>query len=101
MTEQQLGWERHLQSLLLGLLTVVVIGFGSKTIQTAQDAAVIKKEVENLQQQITDRMGDRYTGADANAYQKFDELRANNMLLLIRQNLAAIRGIEERLNGND
>ena len=95
------GWERHLQSLLLGILTIVVIGFGSKTIQTAQDAAVIKTEVENIQQQIQDRMGDRYTGTDAQAYREFDSLRADNLLLQIQQNRARLKEIEERLNGND
>ena len=101
MVAETSGWERHLQSILLGILVIVVIGFGSETIRSARDVAVIKTEVVNIQLQMQDKMGDRYTGSDARAYREFDKLRADNMLLMINQNRVLIKDLEARFNGND
>jgi len=95
------GWERHLQSWLLGLLTLAVMGFGASTISAARDIAVIRAEVTNMQQQMVDRMGDRYTGTEHAAYREFDKLRADNMLLMIQQNRVRLKELEQRSNGND
>ena len=90
-----------MQSLLLGLLTVVVIGFGKTTIDASKDIAVIKADVRNIQNNMTDKMGDRYTGTDAAAYREFDTLRAVNMQVKINDNAKRIKDLEDRFNGND
>ena len=95
------SWEKHLQTWLLGILTIVVIGFGATTIDTSKDVAVIKTQVDNIQTGLAEKMGDRYTGTDANAYREFDSLRADNMLLMINHNRALIKELNDRMNGND
>ena len=90
------GWERHLQSVLLGILTIVVVGFGTTTITASRDIAVIKTEMINLQVSLQDKMGDRYTGTDAEAYKEFDALRATNMQTMIEYNQQRIKDLEEQ-----
>ena len=90
------GWERHLQSALLGILTIVVVGFGSTTITASRDIAVIKTQMINLQVSLHDKMGDRYTGTDAKAYREFDALRATNMKTMIEYNQQRINKLEQR-----
>ena len=95
------SWEKHLQTWLLGILTIVVIGFGATTIDTSKDVAVIKTQVDNIQVGLADKMGDRYTGTDAKAYREFDSLRADNMMIMINHNRALIKELTDRMNGND
>ena len=90
-----------MQSWLLGLLTLSVVGFGATTINTSKDVAVIKTQVANIQSGLAEKMGDRYTGTDHNAYREFDSLRADNMQLMIDHNRGLIKELSDRLNGND
>ena len=95
------SWEKHLQTWLLGILTIVVIGFGATTIGTSKDVAVIKTQVDNIQTGLDEKMGDRYTGTDAKAYREFDSLRADNMMIMINHNRALIKELTDRMNWND
>jgi len=96
MTMESGGWERHLQSWLLGILTLTVLGFGASTISASRDIAVIRTEITNIQVSMQDKMGDRYTGSDAAAYREFDALRAENMKMRIEQNSQRIKEMAQR-----
>jgi hypothetical protein len=101
VTSEASGWERHLQSALLGVLTLAVGGFGATTIQSSKDIAVLITQVENIQKDLHGKMSDRYTGNDHRAYSEFDSLRADNLRDMMLRNQDRIKAVEDRINGTD
>jgi hypothetical protein len=95
------GWERHLQSLLLGLLTLAVLGFGSRTITSSENIAVLVEQVEAIKTDLKGKMSDRYTGNDHRAYSEFDALRAAHMQAQLERLEKRMKELEDRLNGDD
>jgi hypothetical protein len=95
------GWEKHLQTWMLGLLTLAVLGFGRETILSSNDIGVIKVQVDHIQASIREKMGDRYTGSDHRAYSELDSLRSSNTEKMVLRNQVRIKELEDRLNGND
>ena len=87
------AWERHLQSGLLGLLSVASIAMAGAAITAQEDIAVVKNDVRYIQEQIS--QDDRWTGADHRAYSQFDALRSQNMARDIARNADKIKELEE------
>ena len=94
-------WERHLQSGLLGLLSIASVAMAGAAITAQEDIAVVKNDVRYIQERLSSKMDDRWTGSDHRAYSEFDALRANNISKDIERNAQRIKELEERLDGND
>ena len=101
MAEGTSVWERHLQSGLLGLLSVASIAIASATIQAREDIAVVKSDVRYIQISIGDKMADRWTASDHRAYSEFDTLRVENLRKDIERNTSRIKGLEDSIGGSD
>ena len=87
-----------LQSWLLSLLSISVIGIGANAMVNSQINAVQDNKLKNIQSAISGKMTDRYTGSDHRAYVEFDSLRANNMNKQISNNQESIQALEEQIN---
>ena len=101
MAEGTSVWERHLQSGLLGLLSVASVAIAAATITATGDIAVMKNDVQYIQGQLDTRMNDRWTGADHRAYSDFDALRVENIRKDVERNTQRVKELEARFNGSD
>lgn len=84
-------FEKHLQSFLLGLLSLLVVWFGQRTIQTREDVIALRGEVRALKSSV---------GTEDRAENQLRELQHRYFENSVNENSARISLIEERLNLN-
>ena len=81
MTDETKGlFEKHLQTGLLGVLGILVIWFGRTTLETKEQVIVLTTTVASMRENVSARMLDRYTGTQAKAHQRYEQLQIQNIL---------------------
>ena len=84
-------FEKHLQSFLLGLLSLLVVWFGQTTIHTREDVIELRGEIRSLKASV---------GTEDRAQKELHKLENRYFENTIKENSARITNIEERLNGS-
>ena len=96
--ESKVGFERHLQSFLLAIVSGLLLWNVSQTSDTGKTVIKIEGRLNNLENNVSSRMLDRYTGTQAQAHSRYMELQIRNILNRLEKNATSMVDHEKRLD---
>jgi hypothetical protein len=96
--ESKVGFERHLQSFLLAIVSGLLLWNVSQTSDTGKTVIKIEGRLDNLEKNVSSRMLDRYTGTQAQSHSRYMELQIRNMLNRLEKNAEGMAEHEKRLD---
>jgi ribosomal protein L31 len=91
-------FEKHLQTFLLGLLSVLVVWFGRTTLETKDKVIVLTTTVDQMQHDVSSRMLDRYTGTQARSRAEYQKLKIEMLKNRLKEHDGTISEFEKRFD---
>jgi hypothetical protein len=96
--ESKVGFERHLQSFLLAIVSGLLLWNVSQTSDTGKTVIKIEGRISNLENNVSSRMLDRYTGTQAQSHSRYMDLQIRNILNRLEKNAEGMAAHEGRID---
>ena len=91
-------FERHFQSAALAVLVALVLWFGTTTLETKEKVVILTTQMQSMKDDVSSRMHDRYTGTQAAAQNRYNQLQIQNILKRLETNASRHVNFENRLD---